>query len=120
MLEYYNQYRIIPVNQLVVTENYNLFKMRRVNLYSNLGIPLSLVTGKSVIEFGPGTGDNASVIFFFKPSKLDLVDGNTASINRLNTRFGTELGKNIVNIYKFDAKSFTPNMSSQTTEGGMI
>lgn len=117
MLEYYNKYGIIPVNQSVVTENYNLFKMRRVYLYSNLGIPLSLVTGKSIIEFGPGTGDNASVISSFKPSKLDLVDGNIASINRLNTRFGTELGKNKINIHNFDAKSFTPNMSSQTTGG---
>ena len=49
---------------------------RRDSLYRFLGLPPSFVRGRSVIEFGPGSGHNALFTASLEPSRYVLVDAN--------------------------------------------
>lgn len=49
----------------------------RESLYIALGISPALLKGKSVIEFGPGTGHNALYTDWLGPSRFVLVDGGS-------------------------------------------
>ncbi len=49
---------------------------RRDSLYRFLGLPPSFVRGRSVIEFGPGSGHNALFTASLGPSRYVLVDAN--------------------------------------------
>lgn len=53
---------------------------RRDSLYRFLGIPAALVAGRSVIEFGPGSGHNALFTASLKPNRYVLVDGNPVGV----------------------------------------
>ena len=50
-ISYYNNKSIIPVSQDIADTE---FIIKRNSLYKNLGIPLAMLKGKSIIEFGPG------------------------------------------------------------------
>ena len=52
----------------------------------SLGIPLKFLNKKRIIEFCPGTGDNAVVTSHGKPLRYTLVDGNTASVTAIQDR----------------------------------
>ena len=86
MLEYYNMNRIIPVHQGLPDTNFELFKYQRKKLYQNLGIQLSLLENRNILEIGPGVGDNARVLSMQNPASLDLVDGNTESVKALREK----------------------------------
>ncbi len=83
-LDFYEKHQIIPVRQdkSDMAAHFN----RRGNLYKRLGIPPALLKDKSVIEFGPGSGDNAIFTASLKPSRYVLVDGNSASISELRKK----------------------------------
>lgn len=83
-LDFYEKHQIIPVRQ--DKSDMGAHFNRRGNLYKRLGIPPALLKDKSVIEFGPGSGDNAIFTASLKPSRYVLVDGNTASINELRKK----------------------------------
>lgn len=79
MLEYYKKNQIIPEHQTLPNDDFNRFRYQREYLYSNLGIQLELLSDRSIIEFGPGPGDNARVLGTFNPKAVVLVDGNPSS-----------------------------------------
>jgi hypothetical protein len=54
-----------------------------------LGIPPGAVAGKTVVEFGPGSGHNAIATAAFAPQHYRFVDGNPTGIERLRTLFAT-------------------------------
>ena len=73
---------------------------------------MNLLADKSILEFGPGTGDNASVLLTKFSRLLDLVEGNDASqasINKQIIQNQSLTGKTIVNPHTKDARNF--NMS---------
>jgi ubiquinone/menaquinone biosynthesis C-methylase UbiE len=83
-LDYYKKHDIIPVNQ--APGHLEALFARRTALHRHLGITGGNVQGRRVIEFGPGSGDNAAHVAHFKPAKLVLVDANPASIRALDAK----------------------------------
>lgn len=83
-LDFYVKHQIIPVRQDTsdMVKHFN----RRGNIYKQIGIPPVLLKDKSVIEFGPGSGDNAIFTASLKPSCYVLVDGSAASIRELHKK----------------------------------
>ncbi len=77
-IDFYKKHKISPVSQDIsdLKKHYD----RRKYLYRRLGIILSLIQGKSVIEFGPGSGHNALYTYSLNPSRYVLVDGNPAGL----------------------------------------
>ncbi len=73
-LDYYRANAISPVNQDLSDLSRHL--QRRESLYLALGIVPALVSGRSVIEFGPGSGHNAIYTSSLQPARYVLVDGN--------------------------------------------
>tara|TARA_B100001057_G_scaffold481909_1_gene556503 strand:- start:1610 stop:2746 length:1137 start_codon:yes stop_codon:yes gene_type:complete len=71
---YYSKHEISPVNQDLsdIEKHFS----RRDSLFRTLGLPPSLLSEKSILEFGPGSGHNAIHIASLKPSKYVLVEGN--------------------------------------------
>ena len=84
-VEYYERLKISPVSQDI--SDLSRHFGRRNGLYRNLGIPPGLVKGRSVIEFGPGSGYNSIHTASLGPSDYVLVDGNSTGIAKLNSLF---------------------------------
>lgn len=78
-IDFYKRHNISPVSQDI--SSLEKHYQRRENLYRRLGLVASLVNGKSVIEFGPGSGHNALYTFSLNPSRYVLVDGNPTGLN---------------------------------------
>lgn len=117
MLEYYGAEEIIPVHQSLPRRDFGRFMFQRRQLYRNLGVEMALLEGKSILEFGPGTGDNAEVLAAFHPSVLDLVDGNGASLQSLQEKISSaKLPGHITSIYHSDARTFSLAMRSKNDE----
>ena len=83
-IDYYNKYNIIPTSQNL--NDFKNFLIQRNQLYSNLGLPLTFIKNKDVIEFGPGGGWNATATSFFQPRSYTFVDGSIKSINEINNK----------------------------------
>ncbi|MBF0178461.1 MAG: class I SAM-dependent methyltransferase [Magnetococcales bacterium] len=80
-LEFYAKQNVIPVKQ-DLTDLARHFA-RRDYLYRTLGLVPQFLRGRSVIEFGPGTGDNAVYTNHLQPGLYHLVDGNPASLSAI-------------------------------------
>lgn len=81
-IDYYGQNRISPVAQ-DISDLARHFDRRR-SLYRSLGIVPSFVEGRTVIEFGPGSGYNAIYTGSLKPGRFVLVDGNPVGVEETN------------------------------------
>ena len=107
-IDYYNKYKIIPTSQTVY--DFKNFLIQRNQLYSNLGLPLTFIKNKDVIEFGPGGGWNATATSFFQPRSYTFVDGSIKSINEINNKIiNKKFNSNVIkihktNIFKFKSK----------------
>jgi SAM-dependent methyltransferase len=77
-LDFYQLNRISPVHQDI--SNLHQHFDRRAALYRHLGLPPGLVSGLSVIEFGPGSGHNALFTTALNPRRYVLVDGNPTGL----------------------------------------
>lgn len=97
-IDFYGEYSISPVSQNILDEHLLKHLQRRDALYRHLGIVPSLLKGKSVLEFGPGSGHNA--IFTNKqiPAKFVLVDANKTGLE--------ESQKNIAEVTNTDNVEF--------------
>jgi SAM-dependent methyltransferase len=71
---FYKKHNISPVRQ-DVSDLARHFS-RREYLYRYLGIPPFAIAGKSVVEFGPGSGHNALYTTSLGPARYVLVDAN--------------------------------------------
>ncbi|MBF0191252.1 MAG: class I SAM-dependent methyltransferase [Magnetococcales bacterium] len=91
-LDYYSQWNIIPVKQNIMDRP--LHFARRDYLYRTLGMVPHWLQGRSVIEFGPGTADNAVYTDHLKPGEYWLVDKNPASIREIKKKLDTGLLNN--------------------------
>ncbi len=142
-LTYYGQHGIIPVRQ--DTSDLKLHLDRRSALYRQLGIPPLTFRSRYILEFGPGTGDNALFLASCAPSRCVLVDGNPASIQAVSEKVAAELlprdifechGSDIldyVDARKFDIvlcegvvpgqenpKAFLAHVASFASDGGIV
>jgi len=88
-LSYYGEQGIIPVHQ--DTSDRELHYARRRALYRQLGIAPLLMRGSRILEFGPGTGDNALYLSFCEPELCVLVDANAASLEAVSDKLARGL-----------------------------
>ncbi len=88
LLTYYQQNRFNPVPIILEGQPaWELHFARRRNLYErHLGIPLSLLRGRSVLEFGCNSGENALVLAA-AGANLTLVEPNGQVLPRLKALF---------------------------------
>ncbi len=88
LLGYYQSHHFNPV--LIPVENPSIWAThvaRRRNLYErHLGIPLTLLRDRAVLEFGPNSGENALVLAF-SGAALTLVEPNEQVLPRLRDLF---------------------------------
>ncbi len=141
-LDYYRANAISPVNQDLSDLTSHL--QRRESLYLALGIVPALIGGRSVIEFGPGSGHNAIYTSSLLPARYVLVDGNPTGLraagklldeyapggNRLfiesliekyrtDERFDLVLCEGTI-PGQLDTKSFCRNVGAFAGEGGIF
>ena len=83
-LDYYEEHKISPVSQDI--SNIQAHYDRREALYRHLGVIPSFVKGKSVLEFGPGSGHNALYTASLAPKRYVLVDGNPTGLEETRNR----------------------------------
>lgn len=103
-IDFYEDRKIIPVRQDLSDLGQHL--RRRDALYRQLGLLPALIRGRSVLEVGPGTGDNAVHTATFRPARYVLLDGNSHSIAALNDKVTTGLLPADVEIVQADLMDF--------------
>ena len=106
-LDFYGQHGIIPVRQ--DTSNLPLHMARRSSLYRLLGLQPFAFKNRRVLEFGPGTGDNAMYVASCLPDSYILVDGNPASIQAIADKFERGLlPRNRVECHQSEILDYAP------------
>ena len=88
-VEFYDSNQIMPVRQDLSDPN---FKDRRMFLYRTLGVPLEFLSGKKVLEFGPGGGFNAHALTSF------------GSLDEYVCVEGSKVGEEWIKNFYFDGK----------------
>lgn len=112
LLSYYQKHNLNPVP--IVLETPSTWKShcaKRQNLYErHLGIPLSLLRGRSVLEIGCCSGENALVLASVG-ANLTLVEPNEQMVPLIQTQF-KEFGfeERIVALLHEDIDSFRPEV----------
>jgi SAM-dependent methyltransferase len=79
-VDFYRANRISPVAQDIADRRRHF--ERRDSLYRHLGLVPSFLSGKRVLEFGPGSGHNALHTLALGPSRYVLVDANPTGLER--------------------------------------
>ena len=77
-IDFYTELNVIPTTQNI--RDLKAHFDRRRGLYLQLGLPPAFIQGRTVLEFGPGTGQNALYTASLAPAHYTLVDGNPKSI----------------------------------------
>jgi len=84
-VDFYSRHAISPVWQDI--SDINRHFDRRAALYRHLGILPSSLTGRRVLEVGPGSGYNSLYTAFLRPASYDLVDANETGILNIKNLF---------------------------------
>lgn len=90
LLNFYQQHAITPVRQTI--DDLPAHFARRAGLYRSLGLPPFAIEGRTVLEVGPGTGDNALYTASLKPARYVLLEPNPAGYAALSERWPTTHG----------------------------
>ncbi len=85
-VDFYTKEGISPVTQDI--EDLEKHFRRRHALYRHVGIVPSLLFGRSVLEFGPGSGHNSIVTAAMHPARYILVDANPVGLARTRDLLG--------------------------------
>ena len=85
-VDFYTKEGISPVTQDI--EDLEKHFRRRHALYRHVGIVPSLLFGRSVLEFGPGSGHNSIVTAAMHPARYILVDANSVGLERTRDLLG--------------------------------
>jgi len=83
-VEFYSKNDISPVSQDI--KDLNKHFQRRESLFRSLGLLPAFISGKSVLEFGPGSGHNTLYMASLKPERYELVDGNLKGVQETRER----------------------------------
>lgn len=79
-LSYYTEHSPQLVNR-IIDDTKQHFQCREA-LYHHLGIPVHLLQGKKILEFGPGCGHNSRFFLEYFPAQFTLVDGFAEALGR--------------------------------------
>ena len=113
LLSYYQDNQIDPV-PIPLKDNvaWQTHVSKRRNLYErHLGIPLSFLSGRSVLEFGCNSGENALVLAA-AGANLTLMEPHIPAVERLQNLFSsfglseriTELGHSSIEEFSSESK----------------
>lgn len=111
VVSYYRNNNLNPVPiDLQMSESWKLHVEKRRNLYQrHLGVPLSLLRGRSVLEFGCNSGENALVLAHFG-ADVTLVEPNELVMPRLKELFNQYgLAERITDLIHEDIDTFVPD-----------
>jgi SAM-dependent methyltransferase len=109
-LDYYTHHGIIPVRQDI--RDLEKHFRRREGLYRHLGILPASVRRQRVIEFGPGTGDNAVYTASLEPELYVFVDANPFAVAHLRSKAADGLlGANCIEYAECDVREFADSRS---------
>jgi ubiquinone/menaquinone biosynthesis C-methylase UbiE len=103
-VDFYTERKVIPTRQDV--SDLARHFCRREALYRHLGIPKVLLTGASVIEFGPGSGHNALFTASARPGRYVLVDATPASLEATRSQFATGYAGQDIQVVESDILTF--------------
>jgi len=94
-IDFYREKNYIPTHQKEVDNRTSI--SRRIALYRDMCIPLNLLNGRKIIEFGPGGAYNARAILHFRPKSYHFVDAIQPEVAVLeqNVRYAKEQGVEI-------------------------
>jgi len=84
-LSFYIDKNVSPVRQ-DIKDHIKHFQ-RRESLYKFLGVSQNLLKNKSIIEIGPGSGQNSLYIASTKPKKIVLVEPNPSGIDQIKNNY---------------------------------
>lgn len=113
-LDYYGAAAIIPVHQ--DTRDFAGHVRRRAALYRALRLPEIAFRNSTVLEFGPGTGDNARATSTFGPAEYVLFDGNPASIQAIQDKMAAgELNPAVCTVVEGDFLAPAPDSVASRT-----
>jgi len=91
--EFYSKYNISPVSQNIA--NLPNHFQRRESLFFSLGLVPTFINGRSVLEFGPGSGHNALYTASLSPERYELVDGNLKGVQETRERLASFTGAKV-------------------------
>ena len=108
-IDFYNENQLIPVKQDLRSKAEHFSK--RDFLYSSVGLSRLALKNASILEFGPGTGQNAINWLNYNPSDITLVDGADAAIEEINNNFSkVEVPENVnFSVIKSEFTTFKSN-----------
>lgn len=102
---FYRQHDISPVHQDI--SDLERHYTRRDSLYRHLGLPPAFLAGRTIAEFGPGSGHNAIVTASLRPARYVLIDGNPRGIAETRdilARYGASM--DVCQIVESDFETF--------------
>jgi phospholipid N-methyltransferase len=85
-LTFYQTNEVSPVLQDVADAKKHL--VRRESLYRSLGLPSTFFRDRTVLEVGPGSGQNSLHVASSMPSSLTLVEPNKSGVIQIEKSFG--------------------------------
>lgn len=103
-VDYYRELGISPVRQ-DLSDPEQHFTRRRA-LYHLLGVVPGVVRGRDVLEFGPGSGDNALYTASLEPRRYVLVDANPTGLAHLRARLGELRGAGSLEVVESMIETF--------------
>jgi SAM-dependent methyltransferase len=118
-VDYYRGLGISPVRQDLTDLDQHF--ARRHALYHLLGVLPALVRGRDVLEFGPGSGDNALYTASLGPRRYVLVDANPTGLAHVRERLGEMGGAESIDIVESMIESFpSPDRFDLVLAEGLI
>ncbi len=106
LLNFYQQHGISPVKQDI--SDLPAHFARRAHLYRSLGLPPMAVRSRSVLEVGPGSGENAEYTLSLCPWWYIALEPNAAGAAHMKARFQGRIDvqqkriEDFEPLYKFD------------------
>ena len=103
-VEFYDQNEVMPVVQKQTKGD--IFIKKRTLLYGQLGVPISFLDNKKILEFGPGGGFNTEPIFQAKPLAFHFVEGSKFGVQLLKKRIKNYQKKINIEIFENEFMNF--------------
>ncbi len=101
LLDFYQQHGISPVKQDI--SDLPAHFARREALYRSLGLPPMAVCGVSVLEIGPGSGENALYTLSLGPGRYVALEPNPVGAELARRRLGIEVLETRIEDYHGEA-----------------
>jgi len=136
LLDFYQQHNISPVRQDVTDLPAHF--ARRAKLYRDLGLAPMAIRRKSVLEVGPGSGENALYTNSLKPELYVLLEPNQVAAEELGNslngtvfqvrvedyhaqwRFDLVLCEGLLGLCGSDPKTLLESVAKWVTPGGVL